>query len=77
MLHVLYTVLVIITSTLVQADSNATTISFLLMTSSSDYSTLVDQTLEEIKMEFEFEFELKYKASYNKASLMSSMIVII
>ena len=75
MFRVLYTVLLIISSILVQADSNATTISFLLMTSSSDYSTLVDQTLEEIKMEFEF--ELKYKASYNKASLMSSMIVII
>ena len=68
MFHVLYTVL-LISSTLVHADS---TIRFLLMTSSSDYSTLVDQTLEEIKMEFEF--ELKYKASYSEVIIDKSFL---
>ena len=53
-----------------QADSNTTTISFLLMVasgSSPDFSTLVpamDQTLEEINMEFKF--EMKYKFGDNK-----------
>ena len=69
MFHVLYAVL-LISSTIVHADSNATTISFLLMVSSTDYSTLVDQTLEEINMEFGF--QMKYRTNDNEVSWIKS-----
>ena len=66
--------ILLVSSTLVHAVPNTTTISFLLMVasgSSPDFSTLVpavDQTLEEINMEFSF--QMNYKANHNKVSLI-------
>ena len=66
--------ILLVSSTLVQAVPNTTTISFLLMVasgSSPDFSTLVpavDQTLEEINMEFSF--AMNYKTNHNKVSLI-------
>ena len=65
--------ILLVSSTLVHADSNTTVISFLLMVASGrspDFSTLVptvDQTLEEINMELKF--NMKYKINDTEVSV--------